>query len=278
MLESLGLDWEALFVDDGSQDGSRDILEESAAREPRIRLIELVRNFGGQAALCAGFSQVRGGQVVCLDADLENLPEDIPNLLAPLEQGYDLVCGYRENRQSSLIRRRLPSILLNAYVKRIIRRSVRDIGCGMRAMDASVVRNLDAEGERRRMLSPLLLSRSRRVAEVPIRHGAAPWPGGHTFLTLAAIAVDFWMVSSLRPFLLIALIAAVTSASAFVFASIAFFYGHFEVGLVAWVTFLAFGLVFAIGILGEFIGRLYELAQGKPFYVIREPSVRASEH
>ncbi|MFT4569546.1 MAG: glycosyltransferase involved in cell wall biosynthesis [Hyphomicrobiaceae bacterium] len=277
VLETVETEWEAVFVDDGSQDESRRIIADHAAQEPRIRLVELARNFGSQAALCAGFAATNGQKILCMDADLENLPEDIPALLAPLEEGHDLVCGYREQRQSSLLRRRLPSALLNAYVRRAVRRSARDIGCGMRAMNATVVANLDTEGEKRRMLSPLLLARAQSVAEVPIRHGTSPWPGGHTFLTLSAIAVDFWMVSSRRPFLALAVVAALFGGLCFVVAIATALAGFPNFALATWVTFLATVLTVVMCMVGEFIARLYELAQGRPFYVVRDDSHRSPQ-
>ncbi len=277
VLERLDLDWEAVFVDDGSRDSSRRLIGARARSEPRIRLVELARNFGSQAALCAGFEAARGRRIVCMDADLENLPEDIPILLEPLERGHDLVCGYREQRRSSLLRRRLPSALLNAYVRRAVRRPACDIGCGMRAMDASVAANLESEGERRRMLSPLLLARAQSVAEVPIRHGTSPWPGGHTFLTLAAIAVDFWMVTSRRPFLALAVLAGVAGLLALVAVAGAVVAGNTAGARAAWMTFLAAGLVVVICMVGEFVARLYEMSQGRPFYVVRDDSHRGPQ-
>src|SRR4051794_39499103 len=162
VLEPTGRSFELIFVDDGSLDESLALLRARAARDPRIRPFALVRNFGSQAAACAALDQVRGRHVVSLDADLENRPEDIPALLAPLEQGYDLVCGYREDRAAPRLTRRLPSALMNAYIRWRTGTTVRDLGCGMRAVQTWVVRGLASEGEGRRLLTPLILGRARR--------------------------------------------------------------------------------------------------------------------
>jgi len=146
VLEPVGITFELVFVDDGSRDGSLRILERRADGDRRIRPFALVRNFGSQSAACAGFDLVRGHWVVMLDADLENCPEDIPALLAPLREGYDLVCGYREHRDAPWLTRRLPSTLMNAYVRRQTGTHIRDVGCGMRACEAWVVKGLEAEG------------------------------------------------------------------------------------------------------------------------------------
>src|SRR5436190_1934880 len=133
VLDPMAIPFELIFVDDGSRDASLRVLERRADRDPRIRPSALVRNFGSQSAACAGFDLVRGRWVAMLDADLENCPEDIPALLAPLREGYDLVCGYRENRDAPWLTRRLPSRLMNAYVNRQTGTHLHDVGCGMRA-------------------------------------------------------------------------------------------------------------------------------------------------
>jgi glycosyltransferase involved in cell wall biosynthesis len=276
-LESLGRSFEVILVDDGSRDGSLALLRRRAAVDPRLRVLALARNFGGQSAICAGFDHVRGRFVVCLDADLENLPEDVPALMAPLDAGADLVCGVRERRRSPWLRRRLPSALLNAYVRSRLERSVRDIGCGMRAMDARLVRNVAAEGEWRRFLTPLLLRRARRVVEVPVRHQPSPARGGHSFWTLLGIAGDFVLVTAGRPFLVTGLAAlglAGAGALALAGGALAGRGGLARAG----VALLAAGFVGGVASLaGEYAQRAWELLQGRPYYVLRELDPPAHE-
>jgi len=262
VVEPLGLGFEVILVDDGSRDRSLSILQARAARDPRIRAFALVRNFGSQSAVCAGFDQVRGRLAMCMDADLENLPEDIPALLEPLDRGYDLACGYREERSSPWLTRRLPSMLLNAYVRRQTGIAVRDVGCGMRGFKAWVVKDLESEGEARRLLTPVFLRRAHRVIEVPLRHGPTRAPGGHSFLTLLGIAVDYYMLTARRPFLVSGLVAAGATAVGLVLLAA----GNDLRGLVLTCAGLLGGL---LSLIGEYGQRLYQLGQGVPFYKLR---------
>lgn len=267
VLEGLGVSFELVFVDDGSRDGSLAILRARAAGDPRIRVFPLVRNFGGQAAVCAGFDQVRGRRTLLMDADLENLPEDIPALLAPLDEGHDLVCGVRVDRRDSWLRRRLPSKLMNAYVRQRTGIRIRDIGCAFRAMDSRIVRDLAAEGEHRRLLSPLLLRRARSVVEVPVRHEPKTTRGGHSFLSLLGIAVDYYLLTAKRPFLVSGMLSGIAFLAGL--AAIAFSLG----------AQLLPGLVLAVGggigalvsLLGEYVQRSYQIGQGLPYYKLQEP-------
>ncbi len=262
VLEEMGAEFELVFVDDGSKDASLEVLLRRAARDPRVRVFALTRNFGGQSAMCAGFDQVRGKRVVCMDADLENFPEDIPRLLAGLDRGHDLVCGVRERRRSPLLTRRLPSLLLNAYVRRQTGTRVRDIGCAMRAMEARLVRDLEAEGEKRRLITPLLLQRAHSVSEVSIRHVPKEGRGGHSFPTLLGIAMDYYLLTARRPFL----VSGLVSVAAAVGGAVALAAGAGTNGLVVLAAGLLGGL---LSLLGEYAQRLYQVGQGLPFYQLR---------
>lgn len=262
VVEPMGLAFEVILVDDGSRDRSLAILQARAARDPRIRAFALVRNFGSQSAVCAGFDQVRGRLAMCMDADLENLPEDIPALLEPLGRDYDLTCGYREARNSPWLTRRLPSMLLNAYVRRQTGIHIRDVGCGMRGFKAWVVKDLESEGEARRLLTPVMLRRAHRLIEVPLRHGATRAPGGHSFLTLLGIAVDYYMLTAGRPFLVSGLCAGIATVAGIVLLAT----GDGTRGLILTSAGLVGGL---LSLVGEYGQRLYQLGQGVPFYKLR---------
>ncbi|HYC53971.1 MAG TPA: glycosyltransferase family 2 protein [Candidatus Binatia bacterium] len=263
VLEKLQVPFEVIYVDDGSRDESLAMLQARAARDARLRPFALVRNFGSQAAVCAGFDLVRGRRVVCMDADLENCPEDIPALLALLDQGHDLVCGYRQSRDSPLFSRRLPSAMMNAYVRNRTGTTIRDIGCGMRAFQSWVVRDLASEGEARRLLTPLFLRRASRIAEHRLTPGIGRRSGGHSFLSLLGIAVDYYMLTAKRPFLVAGLLAgtvAVAGAGAWIAGS----------AMAGAVLFCCGGLGVLVSLVGEYCQRLYQLAQGIPFYQLRE--------
>lgn len=268
-LEPRGRSFELLFVDDASRDGSLALLRRRAAADPRIRVLAMRRNCGGQSAVCAGFDHVRGRRVVCLDADLENDPADVPKLLDALDEGHDLACGVRIGRGGPLSRR-AASALFNAYVRRRFPRSVRDIGCGMRAMDARLARELASAGERRRLLTPLLIDRARSVVEVPIRHDPATRPGGHGFFSLLAIAMDFYLISARRPFLYTGTASLAALAAGALALLAAWPAGSGALALAGLVLAAAGGVGATASLAGQFAQRLYELAQARPYYELRE--------
>lgn len=262
-LGSLPLAFEIILVDDGSEDDSLSILQARAAHDPRIRPFALTKNFGSQAAACAALDRVRGRWVLSMDADLENCPEDIPAFLEPLERGCDLVCGYRESRRAPLLTRRLPSWLMNVYVRRKTGARIRDLGCGMKGCQAWLVHNLETEGEARRLLPPLLLQRARSVVEVPVRQGAPHKSGGHSFLTLLAMAADYYLLSARRPFLVAGLVAMLgVAASAIV--------GLAGAPLAALILATSGFVGLLLSLVGEYCQRVYQLTQRVPFYELRE--------
>ncbi len=264
VVEPITADFEIILVDDGSRDESLSILRRRAAADPRIRPLSLVRNFGSQAAACAGLDHVRGRRMVSIDADLENCPEDIPALLEPLDRGYDLVCGYRETRDAPWLRRKLPSLIMNAYIRYQLGTRVRDLGCGMRAMHSWVIRDLESEGENRRLLTPIILRRVRKVAEVPIRPGIQRTSSAHSFLTLLGMAMDYYLLSARRPFL----ISGLTSVLVVGVGSTLLLFGPRLAGL---VLFASGWLGALMSLLGEYLQRSYQLAQRVPFYKLRQP-------
>jgi glycosyltransferase involved in cell wall biosynthesis len=262
--------FEIIFVDDGSRDRSLALLLRRAAADARLRVFALTRNFGGQSAICAGFDRVRGRRAVCLDADLENHPEDVPKLLAKLDEGHDLVCGVRENRRDPWLTRRVPSAFMNWYVRRQTGTSVRDVGCGLRAMDASILRNLASEGERRRLVTPMLLRRARSVVEVPIGHTPSSLRLGHSFLTLLGIAADYYLLTARRPFLVSGLLALAATSIGVALAAAALVQSTATVAL-AGVVLAAGGLLGGLlSLVGDYVQRVYQLGQGLPFYAVRD--------
>jgi glycosyltransferase involved in cell wall biosynthesis len=172
VLEGLGMTWEVVFVDDGSTDATFARLAEVHAREPRVRVVRLRRNFGQTAALAAGFARVKGRRIVTLDGDLQNDPADIPLLLARMEEGYDIVSGWRRNRQESFWRRTLPSRTANWLIARVSGVSLHDFGCTLRAYDRTVVDGLPLYSEMHRFLPALASLTGARSTEVVVSHHA----------------------------------------------------------------------------------------------------------
>jgi glycosyltransferase involved in cell wall biosynthesis len=269
-LEPTGLSFEMVMVDDGSRDASLALLLGRAAADPRLRVYAMTRNFGGQSAICAGFDRVRGRRAACLDADLENHPEDVPRLLAKLDEGFDLACGVREQRRDPWLTRRVPSAFMNWYVSRQLGMPVRDIGCGLRAMDAAILRNLAAEGERRRLVTPMLLRRAHAVAWVPIGHTPSRLRLGHSFLTLLGIAADYYLLTARRPFLIAGLFALVATLVGVGLGCAALLRESAGLGLAGIVLATGGLLGGLLSLVGDYVQRVYQLGQGLPFYLVRD--------
>ena len=168
-LEPLGHDWEVLYVDDGSTDGTFAALTRLQAHEPGVRIVRLRRNFGKASALAAGFAQAAGGVVVTIDGDLQDDPSEIPRLLVKLEEGFDLVSGWKTRRRDPW-RRRVLSRAFNGVTSRLSGLRLHDFNCGLKAYRAEVLRGLRLYGELHRFLPVLAHYRGFRVTELPVNH------------------------------------------------------------------------------------------------------------
>jgi dolichol-phosphate mannosyltransferase len=168
-LQPSGHDWEVVFVDDGSSDGTFSALTRLHAARDDVRVVRLRRNFGKAAALDAGFAEARGDIVVTIDGDLQDDPAEIPRLLAKLDEGFDLVTGWKTRRRDPLTRR-LPSRLFNWVTGRLAGLRLHDMNCGLKAYRAEVVRDIRLYGELHRFVPVLAHYRGYRVAELPVNH------------------------------------------------------------------------------------------------------------
>jgi len=173
-------DWELLFVDDGSRDGTVGAVQSRMPDEPRIRLIRLARNYGQSAAMQAGFDHARGDVIVTMDGDLQNDPRDIRALVTKLEDGFDLVAGYRERRKDFLVSRRIPSWLGNALVRRVTKVAIRDTGCTLKVFRRELLERLRLYSDLHRFIPALAVAvAGARVAEIPVRHHARRFGRGN---------------------------------------------------------------------------------------------------
>ena len=169
-LDPLGLDYELVFVDDGSTDGSYAVLRDLAAGDRRAKVIRLRRNFGQSAALKAGIDWSQGDVVVTMDGDLQNDPQDIPRLLAKLHEGYDAVFGLRARRQDNVLIRKIPSLLGNWLIRRVTGVPIKDLGCTLRAMQRDLARSLPLYGEMHRFVPVLAQQYGARLIQLPVQH------------------------------------------------------------------------------------------------------------
>ena len=171
-LQQLRRSYEIVFVDDGSDDGSRDVMRRLAANDPHLRLVFFRRNYGQTAAMAAGFRACRGRTVVSMDGDLQNDPADIGRLVEKLEEGYDVVCGWRRNRQDRVATRLLPSRIANFLIARVTGARIHDTGCSLKVYRSWVVRSLHLYSDMHRFLAALGVGLGARITELPVRHHA----------------------------------------------------------------------------------------------------------
>lgn len=171
-LEPLGRPFELIFVDDGSTDASFDLLAAMAAEDPRIVVLKFRRNAGQTAAMTAGIEYARGALLVTMDGDLQNDPADIPMMLAKVEEGYDLVVGWRMNRQDKWLSRKLPSMIANRLIGKVTRLPIRDNGCSLKVYRAELIKKVPLYSDMHRFIPAMTLPLGARIAEVGVRHHA----------------------------------------------------------------------------------------------------------
>ena len=170
-LEAYEGSYEIILVDDGSRDGTWAEVR-AAAAHPRVRGLRLGANVGQTAAMMAGFDHARGEVIVSLDGDLQNDPRDIPALVAKLDEGYDLVCGWRQRRQDKLLLRKVPSWLANRLIRRLTGVPITDNGCSLKAYRRDLLRRIPLYAEQHRFIPALSASAGARITEMPVRHHA----------------------------------------------------------------------------------------------------------
>jgi len=168
--DSLGLPWELVIVDDGSRDRSPAFLDEIAAKDPRVTVVHFARNYGQTAAMMAGMDHARGGVIVPMDGDLQNDPRDIGRLLDKLNDGFDVVSGWRKDRQDHAIKRNLPSRLANSLISRVSGVHLHDYGCSLKAYRREVLDGVKLYGEMHRFVPIYAAWNGARVTEIPVTH------------------------------------------------------------------------------------------------------------
>lgn len=276
-LESLGRSYEIIYVDDGSTDGTPELLRRLQLRDPSVRVIVFNRNYGQHAAVVAGFERATGEVIVTLDGDLQNPPEEIPKLLAKIKEGYDVVGGWREGRRDSLIRRGL-SYMVNQLTSMIVGVKMRDYGCMLRAYRREVVERICQCQEISSFIPVLANSFAGSVAEIPVAH--SPRRSGHSKYTpfrLLRLNFDLLTGFSLLPIQVVSFAGIVIS---FLGLGFALFLGvrRLMVGPEVEGVFTLFAILFffvglqilALGLIGEYIGRIYMEVRRRPRYVVKE--------
>ncbi|MGZ4314393.1 MAG: glycosyltransferase family 2 protein [Gaiellaceae bacterium] len=282
-LEELGRQYEIIFVDDGSRDETYARLVEAAVRDPHVKLVRLRRNYGQTAAMAAGFDHATGGVIVPMDGDLQNDPEDISRLLDKFDEGYDVVSGWRRDRQDSF-GRRLPSKMANWLIGRVTGVRLHDYGCTLKAYRAEIVHETRLYGEMHRFLPALADQAGARITEIPVQHharvaGRSKYGIGRTLkVLLDLVTVKFLSVWSTKP-------SYVFGGSGFVLCGLGTLfilwtayqrifngvYVYRQPSLLVGVFLFTIGfMVFMMGLLAELIIRTYHESQSKPVYLVQE--------
>ncbi|MBH8573889.1 glycosyltransferase family 2 protein [Nostocaceae cyanobacterium CENA369] len=278
------LNYEIICVDDGSTDGSAEFLKEQAQIRNDLKVVILRRNYGQTAAMAAGFNYALGKAIVTLDADLQNDPADIPMLLAKLDEGYDLVSGWRQKRQDGAINRLLPSKIANWLIRRTTSVNIHDYGCSLKAYRAELTADMNLYGELHRFLPALAYIEGARITEMPVRHharrfGQSKYGLSRTFRVLMDLLTILFMKKFLtRPmhvFGLLGLTSIIAGASIGIYLTFVKLAWHENIGnrplLILAVLLLVTGVqLFCFGLLAELLMRTYHESQNRPIYRVRE--------
>jgi glycosyltransferase involved in cell wall biosynthesis len=284
VLERLGKDYEIIFVDDGSTDGSFESLKRLHTDDPLLKVIRLRRNFGQSAAFAAGFDRSEGRIIVTMDADLQFDPADIPKLLDKIDEGYDIVSGWRRHRQDTFLTRRLPSSVANWLISGITSVRLHDFGCSLKAYRREVIQNVQLYGELHRFIPALASWMGVRVAEVPVSHhprrfGKSKYDLSRTITVLLdLLTVKFLLSYSTRPMQIFGLLGLISFVLGTIIAAYLSFIRLFFGSPIADrpLLLLAILLIFVgvqlitMGLLGELTMRTYHEAQGKTIYMVKE--------
>lgn len=280
----LGRTYEIIFIDDGSTDGTFESLKALRAANPLIRVVRFRKNFGQTAALAAGFDRARGGIILTLDADLQNDPADFPALLAKLDEGYDIVSGWRRKRKDRFVTRRLPSILANWLISRITGVKLHDYGCTLKAFRRDVIKTIKLYGELHRFIPALASKMGVAVAEVkvnhrPRRHGKSKYTISRTVrVVLDLLTVKFLLSYSTRPlqiFGIFGLVSLLAGSVISVWLAYERLIRRIAIGgrplLLLAILLIMIGIQFiTLGLLAEIMVRAYHEAAHQPTYFVRE--------
>ena len=285
--QSLG-DWgrpyELLLIDDGSTDDTFPILSDLHAGDPRVRVVRLRRNFGQTAAFAAGFARARGRIVVTSDGDLQNDPRDIPALVARLEEGNDIVCGWRRARKDPWLTRRLPSMLANGLISRITGVRLHDYGCSLKAFRSEVIRPLRLYGEMHRFIPAIASEQGVRIAEMVVNHrprrfGRSNYGLSRTVrVVLDLFTVKFLLSYATRPLQMFGPPGLLMGLAGVVIIAYLGYVRLFDGQAIGDRPLLLLGILLAfgglqlvtLGLLAELQARTYHESQNKPIYVVRE--------
>jgi len=286
VLNRIGQPYELVFVDDGSRDQTREILDEIYSNDSRVCLVRLRRNFGQAPALQAGFDSARGDIIISMDGDLQHDPDDIPDFLAEMAKGYDVVSGWRVDRKDAWLTRRLPSRVANWMMAKLSGMPLHDFGTTFKAYRREVLENVHLYGELHRFIPVLASWAGANTAEIPIKNTVRQKGKSHYGLSrtvrvlLDLIGIKFLLDYSTRPlhffgFLSLLGMGAGSGVGLFLlyeklWLHRAIMLAHGPLLFVAMLLFLTGVQFLSVGLIGEMLSRTYYESQKKPIYTLRE--------
>jgi glycosyltransferase involved in cell wall biosynthesis len=292
-LGEAGLRFEVIAVDDGSRDGSRELLEALTKEKPHLKVVVFRRNCGQAAAFDAGFRHATGRRVVTMDADRQNDPKDIPKLLAKLDEGFDVVTGWRRDRKDGIFLRKIPSKIANAFIRWVTGTRIHDLGCSLKVYEREITDEIRLYGEMHRFLVPLAESQGARVTELEVNHrarvaGVSKYGISRTVkVLLDLLTVWFLRRFATKPIYVFGGAGAVMMAMGAAMAAVVLYE---KIAMGVWVhnnplfnIALVSGLLgvqsLGLGLLAELVVRTYFESQGRTSYPIAKrigfPAVRA---
>lgn len=283
-LATVGRRWELVFVNDGSTDGSREALDRVAEADARVKVIHFRRNFGQTAAMMAGFDYAQGDIVIPMDGDLQNDPADIPRLIETLDKGFDVVSGWRKQRQDARITRNLPSAIANRLISLILGVRLHDYGCSLKAYRRDVIKGVKLYGEMHRFVPIYASWQGARVTEIPVNHNARQFGKSKYGLertlkvVLDLIVVKFLATYAEKPMYVFGAFGVASLTLSVLSGLWALYLKLFEnttfvqtpLPLVLVMTAIMGFMCILMGLLAELLTRTYHESQDKDVYLVKE--------
>lgn len=277
-----GEPWEIIFVNDGSTDGSGDVLDALAGGHPEVKVVHFRRNFGQTAAMMAGFDYATGETIIPMDGDGQNDPEDIPRMLAKLDEGYEVCSGWRKDRQDNALQRNLPSILANKLISAVSGVPLHDFGCSLKAYRAEVIKGVRLYGEMHRFLPIYAKWHGARIAELPVNHFARKsGKSKYGFERVLKVLMDLVTVKFLDKYMLKPMYLFGFWGLVFFVGSVLFtlwtlymrtrgyFFTSTPLPMMAVFSFMTGMICVLMGLLAEMITRTFHESQNKSIYLVR---------
>lgn len=283
VMDRLGRSYEVIFVNDGSTDGSATMLDRLALSNPEAKVVHFRRNFGQTAAMMAGFDHATGDVIIPMDGDYQNDPEDIPKMLAKLDEGYDVCSGWRRDRQDNALKRNIPSMMANRLISAISGVRLHDFGCSLKAYRSEVVKDVRLYGEMHRFLPIYAKWHGARITEIPVNHFSRTTGSSKYGLErVLKVVMDLMTVKFLDKYMMKPMYLFGFWGFLFLLGAVLFgvwavylrFHGYFftatPIPMMATFSFMTAVICVLMGLLAEMITRTFHESQNKSIYLVKE--------